>query len=194
VSISSSSIATAITFLRSLGEAGYFTHPFPHRLRPRQKNVHHKSSLVCSGGCFQPRCHVTPPRFPVVCNCTDCFDHMITGAGLISNLTKAVKLMNRLHLKEHAHFFRQGSSFQTNFIFTTCQMLSGSVNRSAFLERAELEGSLTGELTRADNLIKCDWQAVSEPMRSSQRGTAASNVVNICRMIKPSRNYLAVAR
>ena len=43
-------------------------------------------------------------------------------------------------------------------------MLSGSVNRSAFLERAELEGSLTGELTRADNLIKCDWQAVSEPI------------------------------
>jgi hypothetical protein len=62
---------------------------------------------------------------------------LLPGAGLASNLRKVVKLMTRLGLPEHAEFF------------------------SSFLERAEMEGSLIGELLRANKLIKCDWQAVS---------------------------------
>ena len=59
------------------------------------------------------------------------------GAGLASNLRKVIKLMHRLGLPDHAGFFR------------------------TFLERAELDGSLIGDLLRSNKLIKCDWQAVS---------------------------------
>ena len=81
-----------------------------------------------------------------------------SGAGLAINLRKVVKLMTRLELREHARFF------------------------ASFLERAEMEGQLIGELLRTNKLIKCDWQTVSHS-RTETTNAGARGALTEMRMV-----------